>query len=44
MIKTKSYELKGHKRRAEYRMGRIAKDSPHLFCQWQVGLKSATGQ
>jgi RNA-directed DNA polymerase len=37
-------KLKGHNRRAEYRMGRIAKESPHLFYHWQIGLKPATGQ
>jgi len=37
-------KLKGHKRQAEYRLGRIAKDNPRLFYHWQLGLKPATGQ
>ena len=37
-------KLKGHKRRAEYRLGRIAKAYPYLFYHWQVGLKPAAGQ
>ncbi len=37
-------KLKGHKRRAEHRMGKIANDYPRLFYHWQVGLKPATGQ
>lgn len=36
--------LKGHKRRAEYRLGKISKDNPTLFYHWQIGLTPATGQ
>jgi RNA-directed DNA polymerase len=37
-------KLKGHNRRAEHRMGKIANDYPRLFYHWQIGLKPATGQ
>lgn len=36
--------LRGHERRAEYRLGRIAKGQPSLFYHWQNGLKPSTGQ
>mgnify|MGYP006289249659 FL=1 len=36
--------LRGHKRRAEYWLGRIAKKQPYLFFHWCIGLKPATGQ
>jgi len=36
--------LKGHKRRAEHRLGQIARKDPHLFCHWQMGLMPAVGQ
>jgi len=37
-------KFRKHKRRAEYMMGKVAKDYPHLFYHWQVGLKPATGR
>ena len=37
-------KLRGHKRRAEYRLGKIAESNPNLFHHWQIGLKPATGQ
>lgn len=37
-------KLRGHKRRAEYRLGRIAKKQPGLFYHWQIGLKPSIGQ
>ena len=36
--------LRGHDRRAEYRLGRIAKEHPSLFYHWQIGLKPSAGQ
>ncbi|NKB61742.1 MAG: hypothetical protein GKR95_06250 [Gammaproteobacteria bacterium] len=37
---TRKYKrLQRHRRRAEYRLGRIAKRSPHLFPPWQLGVK-----
>jgi len=36
--------LRGHKRRAEYRLGKIAMKQPSLFYHWQIGLKPSTGQ
>ena len=35
--------LKGHRRRAEYWLGRIAKRQPWLFPHWQMGIKPAAG-
>jgi len=37
-------KLRGHNRRAEYRLGRIAKKQPGLFYHWQIGLMPSTGQ
>ena len=37
-------KLRVHKRRAEYRLGRIAMMQPSLFYHWQIGLKPSTGQ
>jgi RNA-directed DNA polymerase len=37
-------KLQGHKRRAEYRLGKIANKQPGLFYHWQIGLKPSTGQ
>ena len=37
-------KLRGHNRRAEYRLGRIAIKQPGLFYHWQIGLKPSTGQ
>jgi len=37
-------KLRGRKRRAEYRLGKIAMKQPNLFYHWQIGLKPATGQ
>jgi RNA-directed DNA polymerase len=37
-------KLQGHKRRAEYRLGKIAQKQPGLFYHWQIGLKPSTGQ
>jgi RNA-directed DNA polymerase len=37
-------KLRGHKRRAEYRLGKIAIEHPKLFAHWQFGLRPATGQ
>jgi len=36
--------LKGHKRRAVYRLGRISRNHPKLFCHWQMGLHPLAGQ
>lgn len=36
-------KLKGHKRRAEYFLGRIARKEPWLFPHWKMGLKPAIG-
>jgi len=42
---TRKYKkLRGHKRRAENRLGRIAEKQPYLFYHWQIGLKPTTGQ
>lgn len=35
--------LKGHSRRAEYFLGRIARKEPSLFPHWKMGLKPAVG-
>ncbi len=35
--------LKGHRRRAEYFLGRIARKEPWLFPHWKMGLKPAVG-
>ncbi len=35
--------LKGHSRRAEYFLGRIARKEPWLFPHWKMGLKPAVG-
>jgi len=35
--------LKGHRRRAEYFLGRIACKEPWLFPHWKMGLKPAVG-
>jgi RNA-directed DNA polymerase len=40
----KHKRLRGHKRRAEYRLGKIAQEQPCLFYHWQIGLKPPTGQ
>ena len=37
-------KLRGHKRRAEYWLGRIAYKQPGLFYHWQIGLQPSTGQ
>ena len=37
-------KLRGRKRRAEYRLGKIAKKQPNLFYHWRIGLMPATGQ
>jgi len=36
--------LRGHKRTAEYWLGRVARREPRLFCHWQMGLKPAVRQ
>lgn len=36
-------KLKGHTRRAEYFLGRIARKEPWLFPHWKMGLKPAIG-
>jgi RNA-directed DNA polymerase len=36
-------KLKHHKRRAEYRLGAIAKQHPGLFPHWTLGVKPAVG-
>ncbi|MEA1981397.1 MAG: group II intron reverse transcriptase/maturase [candidate division Zixibacteria bacterium] len=36
--------LRGHNRRAIYRIGLIANEHPNLFYHWQIGLKPSTGQ
>jgi RNA-directed DNA polymerase len=42
---TRKYKrLRGHKRRAEYWLGRVARREPRLFCHWQMGLKPAVRQ
>jgi len=35
--------LRGHRRRAEYWLGRIAKRQPQLFPHWQMGIKPTAG-
>jgi RNA-directed DNA polymerase len=35
--------LRGHRRRAEYWLGRIAKRQPQLFPHWQMGVKPTAG-
>ena len=35
--------LRGHRRRAEYWLGRIAKKQPQLFPHWQMGIKPTAG-
>ena len=41
---TRKYKkLRGHRRRAEYRLGRIAKQQPNLFPHWKLGLKPSVG-
>lgn len=37
-------KLRGHNRRAEYRLGKIAMKQPGLFYHWQIGLKPSSGQ
>lgn len=36
--------LRGHRRRAEYWLGKISKRNPMLFWHWQMGLNPADGQ
>jgi len=36
-------KLKGHRRRAEYWLGKIAQRQPRLFPHWQMGVKPAAG-
>lgn len=36
--------LRGHKRQAEYWLGRVARKEPYLFYHWQMGLKPSAGQ
>lgn len=43
-VMRKYKRLRGHNRRAEYRLGMIAKKQPYLFCHWNIGLKPSTGQ
>ena len=35
--------LRGHRRRAEYWLGRIARRQPQLFPHWQMGIKPTAG-
>ena len=35
--------LRGHRRRAEYWLGRIARKQPQLFPHWQMGIKPMAG-
>ena len=35
--------LRGHRRKAEYWMGRIARRQPQLFPHWQMGIKPTAG-
>ena len=35
--------LRGHRRRAEYWLGRIARKQPQLFPHWQMGVKPMAG-
>ena len=37
-------KLKGHKRRAKYWLGRVARREPKLFAHWQMGLLPSAGQ
>ena len=42
---TRKYKrLKGHSRKAEYWLGKIARREPSLFYHWKWGLKPAAGQ
>lgn len=42
---TRKYKkLRGHRRRADYWLGRIARREPHLFAHWKMGLLPAAGQ
>ena len=36
-------KLKRHRRRAEHRLGRIAKQQPDLFPHWRLGVKPSVG-
>ena len=36
-------KLKGHRRRAEYWLGKIAQRQPRLFPHWQMGVKPTAG-
>jgi len=36
-------KLKGHRRRATYWLGRLARQQPELFAHWQMGLRPAVG-
>jgi RNA-directed DNA polymerase len=36
-------KLKGHRRRAEYWLGNVAKRQPQLFPHWQLGVKPTAG-
>ncbi len=36
-------KLKGHRRRAEYWLGKIAQRQPRLFPHWQMGIKPTAG-
>jgi RNA-directed DNA polymerase len=36
-------KLKGHRRRAEHWLGRIAKRQPWLFPHWQIGVRPSVG-
>lgn len=35
--------LKGHRRRAEYWLGKVARRQPELFPHWQMGIKPTAG-
>jgi len=34
---------RGHRRRAEHKLGRIAQDQPNLFPHWRLGIKPSVG-
>lgn len=42
---TRKYKrLRGHSRRATHWLGRIARQEPHLFAHWEIGVRPAAGR
>lgn len=42
-VRRKYKKFAGHKRRAERWLGRLARNLPHLFAHWQMGILPAAG-